>query len=204
MRTLRWTSLALAGVVAAILVTPVRAQQVEIKPAAKVKRDKYILTADEIAERPEISNAYDAVKLLRPNFLKPTRARGTLGANASDPSARPKIDYRSLGGDGGSGSSGGSAGSSGDPYKPSGAGAGRESGGTSPYGSASGGTNNQILAVLYLDDVKQENVEEMRNVPVATVIEIKFMAGTEASGRYGSGHEAGAILVKTKRAGTGQ
>lgn len=200
MRISRWTSLALASVVAAVLVTPVRAQEVEIKPAAKVKRDKYVLTAEEIAERPDISNAYDAVKLLRPSFLKPTRAKGGMAAG-SGAGYRPKIDYKSLGGDGGS-SSGGSAASP-DPYKPSGTEPGGSSGGTSAYGGSSGGASTSLMAVFYLDEVKQEDVEQMKNVRVADVVEIRYMGGTEASGRYGTGHEGGAILLKTKRLGRG-
>ncbi len=201
MRISRWTSLALAAVVAAVLVTPVSAQEVEIKPAAKVKRDKYVLTAEEIAERPDIANAYDAVKLLRPNFLKPTRAKGGMSAGSGGAS-RPKIDYQSTGGDGGS-SSGSSAGSTPDPYKPSGTEPGGGAGGSSPYGGSSGGASNSLMAVMYLDDVKRGDVDEMKSVLAADIVEIRYMGGTEASGRYGAGHEGGAILVKTKRLGKG-
>jgi hypothetical protein len=196
MRIVRWTALALAGAVAVTLVTPLRAQEVEIKPPAKVKRDKYVLTADEIAERPDINNAYDAVRLLRPNFLKPTRARGSMSATGSYSGDRPKIDLHSLGGEAPPPSPGApSAGP--DPYKPSGTETG--SGASSPYGGSSGGASSSLMPVLYFDDVKQENVEEMKNMRAADLVEIRYMGGTEASGRYGSGHEGGAILVKTKR-----
>ncbi len=199
MRIARWTSFAVAAVVAAVLVTPVRAQQVEIKPAVKVKRDKYVLTAEEIAERPDITNAYDAVRLLRPTFLRPTRAKGSMAVGSTG-AYRPKIDFKSLGGTSDPGSGGGGS-SAPDPYKPSGTDPTQPSGGTDPYGSSSGGANASLMPVLYLDEIKQEQVEEMKNVPVADIIEIRYMGGTEASGRYGSGHEGGAILVKTKRLG---
>jgi len=168
----RWTALALAGIAAGVLVSPMAAQEVELK-AAKVKRDKYVLTAEEIAERSDITNAYDAVKLLRPNFLKTTRPKGTIGAGSS--SAYPA----------------GSAGSAGspDPYKPGG-------GGMEPAGSNSTGP---LTAVLYVDDMKQQDLERLKYVTVPEIVEIRYVAGSEATGRYGNGHEAGAILLKTKR-----
>jgi hypothetical protein len=39
----------------------------------------------------------------------------------------------------------------------------------------------------------------MKNIRVPDLMEVRYMQGTEASGRYGSGHEGGAILVKTNR-----
>lgn len=206
MRVTRWTSLALSAVVAAVLVTPVRAQEVEIKPAAKVKRDKYVLTAAEIAERPDLANAYDAVRMLRPKFLKPARAKGTMNGGTGR-SYRPKLDPMSLGG---TSDPTPAAGTSPDPYKPSDTPAGGGSDGSSPYGGSSGGGSNALMPVLYLDDVKQgdatqqsEVEDRLKTVLVADIVEIRYIGGTEASGRYGSGHEAGAILVKTKRLGGG-
>ena len=172
MRMLRWTSLALAGIAAAVLVAPLAAQEVELKPA-KVKRDKYVLTAEEIAERSDITNAYDAVKLLRPNFLKTARPKGTTGAGSS--SAYPS-------------SGSGSAGST-DPYKPGG-------GGMEPAGSNATGP---LTAVLYVDEMKQQDLERLRFVTVPEIVEIRFVSGSEATSRYGNGHEAGAILLKTKK-----
>jgi hypothetical protein len=198
MRISRWCSLALVAAVTVVLVAPVGAQEVEIKPAVKVKRDKYVLTADEIAERPDIVNAYDAVKLLRPNFLKPTRARGSMSATGAYRGDRPTTDLtpKSLHGSGESGS--GSSGSGGD--KPTGMETG-SSGGSSPYGGSSGGASASLMPVLYFDEIKQENVDELKNVRVADIVEIRYMGGTEASGRFGSGHEGGAILVKMKKVG---
>ena len=84
MRVYRWTSLVMAGFVVAVLVTPVHAQQVEIKPAAKVKRDKYFILPDEIAEKPDLTNAYEVVKVLRNQWLRVTRGSGGgLGSGAS-------------------------------------------------------------------------------------------------------------------------
>jgi hypothetical protein len=202
MRMIRWTALAVAGALAAVAVAPVSAQSVDVKPTEKVKRDKYVLTAEEIAERPEITNAYEAVKLLRSQFLKTTRAKGGLGTKSEGGGYRPDVVGAPVGlGGSSSGSSGsGSSGSSGEPAKPTSS-TGRESGGgTSAYGDASGGGSGSS-AVLYIDDVKQQNLEEMRNIRAADVFEIRYLTGNQASGRYGSGHEAGAVLLKTNRLG---
>jgi hypothetical protein len=194
MRMFRWTALAVAGALAAVVVAPAAAQSVEVKPTEKVKRDKYVLTAEEIAERPEITNAYDAVKLLRSQFLKTTRSKGGIASKSEGGGYRPDVIGKPVGTSGG----GGSTGSSADPDKPTGT-AGREtSGGTSPYGDAAGGYG-ATSAVLYIDDVKQQALEEMRNIRASEVFEIRYLTGNQASGRYGSGHEGGAILLKTNR-----
>lgn len=194
MRMLRWTALAVAGALAAVVVAPAAAQSVEVKPTEKVKRDKYVLTAEEIAERPEITNAYDAVKLLRSQFLKTTRSKGGIGSKSEGGGYRPDVIGKPVSTSGG----GGSTGSSAEPDKPTGT-AGRETaGGTSPYGDAAGGYG-ATSAVLYIDDVKQQALEEMRNIRASEVFEIRYLTGNQASGRYGSGHEGGAILLKTNR-----
>jgi len=191
---LRWTALAVAGALAAVVVAPAAAQSVEVKPTEKVKRDKYVLTAEEIAERPEITNAYDAVKLLRSQFLKTTRSKGGIGSKSEGGGYRPDVIGKPVSTSGG----GGSTGSSAEPDKPTGT-AGRETaGGTSPYGDAAGGYG-ATSAVLYIDDVKQQALEEMRNIRASEVFEIRYLTGNQASGRYGSGHEGGAILLKTNR-----
>jgi len=205
MRIMRWTALALAGAVTAVAAAPAAAQSVDVKPTTKVKRDKYVLTAEEIAERPDITNAYDAVKLLRSQFLKTTRAKGGLGTRAEGGGYRPDVVGApvSMGGGGSSsGGSSGSSGSTGEPAKPTES-VGRETaGGTNPYGDASGGANG-TSAVLYIDDVKQPSLDEMKNIRAKEVSEIRYLTGNQASGRYGAGHEAGAILLKTTRMGGG-
>jgi len=200
MRIMRWTVLVLAGALAAIAVAPMGAQSVDVKPTTKVKRDKYVLTADEIAERPNITNAYEAVKLLRSQFLKTTRSRGSLtGAQTEGGGYRPDVIGKPpLAPAEPASRTGGGAG---EPAKPSEA-VGRESGGgTNPYGDASGGGNG-TSAVLYIDEVKQPTLDEMKNIRIAEVLEIRYMTGNQASGRYGAGHEGGAILLKTNRMGT--
>jgi hypothetical protein len=194
MRMLRLTALAFAGVVAAVLVTPapVRAQQVDIKPPAKVKRDKYVITAAEIAEHPDLKDGYDVVKSLRNQWLRVTRGSGTaLGSADHSPST-------SLGKgcikDPTNCAANQPAGSSPVPH---------ESG--SPYAESSGTMNSASNAgpVLYIDEIKQERIDQLRTLRAADIFEARYMTGNEATGRYGSGHENGAILVKTMRFGRG-
>jgi hypothetical protein len=191
MRGTRWTSLAIVGVVAAVLATPARAQQVELKPTQKVKRDKYVITAEEIAERSDLRDGYDVVKVLRNQWLRVTRGSGT-ALSASDPtSTSTKVP----------------TGCAHDPSacpaaEPSAAPVPRERG--SPYADAgaSGGGISQAGPVLYIDDIKQDRLEDLRTIRPSEIEEIRYMTGNEASGRYGAGHENGAILLKRKKPGS--
>jgi len=188
MRMLRLTALAFAGVIAAVLVAPapVSAQQVDIKPPAKVKRDKYVITAAEIAEHPDLKDGYDVVKSLRNQWLRVTRGSGSALAGA-DPTVQTSLGKGCIK----------------DPTNctanaPSGgAPVPHESG--SPY-AESGGTMNQAGKagpVLYINEVKQEGIDQLRSLRPTDIFEARYMTGNEASGRYGAGHESGAILVKT-------
>jgi hypothetical protein len=190
MRTLRWTALALAGVLASVIVAPVRAQNVEIKPTSKPKRDKYVITAEEIAEHPELRDGYDVVRLLRNQWLRPTRTSGnalTSFANPASPAA-PAAGCRP---------------NSSDPAcsTTSGAPVPRESG--TAYADADGSSAAALLPVVYIDEIKRDGVNDLKALRPGDIVEIRFLTGTQASGRYGSGHENGAILVKTMRFGQG-
>ncbi len=194
---LRWTALALAGALALVAVAPVAAQSVEVKPTQKVKRDKYVLTAEEIAERPGILNAYDAVKLLRPQFLKTNWAKGAMGSSAEGGGfqPRPSPDLTPPSRDG-------STGGSSAPAKPVFT-AGRKAGsGTDPDGFASDGRNTGS-AVLYINEIKQYSLEDLKTIRVSEVLEIRYLTGSQAAGRFGPGHEAGAVLLKTILPGKG-
>lgn len=199
MRRLPAVPFVVAALVSAALAAPVQAQQVDLKPGAKPKRDKYVITAQEIAERPELTNAYDAVKLLRPEFLKTTRAGGGLAGSRADGSYRPDVVGRPPGGRGGS-STTTTTGSTGSEEPRAGAGAptsdDRGEGGL--YAESSGG-KAATTAVLYIDEVKQPSIEELRNIRPGEVVEIRYLTGNQAAGRYGAGHEGGAIMLKTNR-----
>jgi hypothetical protein len=192
---LRLTALAFAGVIAAALVAPVpvSAQQVDIKPPAKVKRDKYVITAEEIAEHPDLRDGYDVVKSLRNQWLRVTRGSGTAGSASEMPGAH-KSATRCKDSDPGCSPGNQSSPSGGTPVP-------HESG--SPY-AESGGTLNSISKagpVLYINEVRQEGIDQLRTLRPSEIFEARYMTGNEASGRYGAGHESGAILVKTVQFG---
>ena len=111
-------------------------------PAEAQKRDRYVITAEEIAEKPDITNAYEAVQRLRPNFLRVVRSKRNEGVPGSEPAAS---------------------------------------------------------AVLYIDDMRQPSLEDLRNIRVYDVWEIKYLQPSKAKVLYGSGHEQGAIMVTTMR-----
>ena len=197
MRIRGWTSLALVGVVAAVWAVPASAQQVEIKPKEKVKHDKYVITAEEIAERPDLRDGYDVVKQLRSQWLRVTRSSGSaLSSSTPDATSRPPAGGCRVG--------------STDPYCVEAAGGSSSSGKPvptergSPYAEsgASGSGGSQAVPVAYVDDVKQDRIDDLKTIRPADIQEIRFMTGTEASGRYGAGHENGAILLKRKKPGT--
>jgi len=189
MRTLRWTALTLAGVLAAAVAIPARAQNVEIKPTAKVKHDKYVITAEEIAEHPEVKDGYDIVRLLRNQWLRPTRTSGSaMGSMASPtPSRAPAAGCGRNSTDPACAASG--------PPSPS------ESG--TAYADADGSGAAQLLPVVYIDEIKRQGIDDLKSLRPADIVEMRFLTGNQASGRYGSGHENGAIVVKTGRPGGG-
>lgn len=178
----KWLTVSLAAVMAVAIATTASAQGEKEK---KVKRDRYIITPEEIAEKSDITNAEEAVQRLRPQWFRVSRAKGGLGgASYGSKSYRP------------------SAKSTGSEDNPS------------PDMDASASNANskrdQMMAedgkkeggpVLYVDDVKQPSIDELRNIRVAEISEIRYMTGNDATGRYGDGHQSGAILLKTNRLG---
>lgn len=54
-------------------------------------------------------------------------------------------------------------------------------------------------AILYIDDKRQPNLEQLRTVPAAQIEELKFMDQNRAIQMLGPGHEAGAIMVRTRK-----
>jgi hypothetical protein len=178
----RWTTLALAGLFTGALVAPALAQNVEIKPAAKLKRDKYVITAEEIAEHAEVKDGYDVVRLLRNQWLRPARTSGSALSSFASPASRPATEQ-------------GCSRNSTDPSCTGDRPAPRESG--SAYADSDGSGAAQFLPVLYIDEIKRTGVDDLRALRPADIFEMRFLTGTQASGRYGSGHENGAIVVKT-------
>ena len=186
----RWMALALAGALAAVAVAPAAAQSVDIKPTEKVKRDKNVLLPDEIAERQGILNAYDAVKQLRPQFLKRSTNRNALGSNNEGGGfgANPSPDLSPPSREGG----GLKPGSETPVYS-----SGRKSSSSTDAMGNPKDAENIGYAVLYINDMKQQSLEDLKTVRVSDVLEIRFLNAGQASVRFGQGHEAGAVLLKT-------
>jgi len=196
MRMRNVVALALAGSLVGVLVapTPIRAQQVDIKPSPKVKKDKYVITREEIAERTDLVSGYDVVKSLRNQWLRVTRSSGSaLGRVDASTGAQDKLCS------GGRTDPSCTAAGTSDKSSP----VPHESG--SPYAESGASTNSSgaAMPVLYIDEIRQQGLDELRNIRAAEVAEMRYMTGTEASGRYGSGHENGAILIKTLKTGRG-
>lgn len=166
-------SVAALGLLLATAATPLAAQ----------KRDRNLILPDEIKERSEISNAYDAVRMLRSPWLRPARAKGGLGsASFGAGSARP------------------SAKTTGSEDNPTGSiDAASQTANARRDEMLQEQANKKTGPVGYIDDVKVQELEDIRNVRADEIVEIRFMQGNDAVGRYGEGHEAGAILVKTNR-----
>lgn len=151
-------------------------------PAEAQKKDRYLLTVQEINERQDLLTAYDAVKQLRSQWLKPARPKGDLGgaAFASSP-YRPKPETK----DGGAGAQDASA----------------EAAASARDAQRNEAARKRVDPILYIDEMRQPDLEDgLRTVRIAEIVEIRYMNGNEALARYGAGHDAGAILLRTLRA----
>lgn len=65
-----------------------------------------------------------------------------------------------------------------------------------PLGARS---SNATEPVVYIDERRQPAVEELRTVPAASLVELRYMDQNKAVQMLGPGHEAGAILVTTDK-----
>jgi hypothetical protein len=53
--------------------------------------------------------------------------------------------------------------------------------------------------VVYLDNQRMGGVEELRNILLQTVHQVRYRDAADATTRYGTGHASGAIEITTKR-----
>lgn len=74
------------------------------------------------------------------------------------------------------------------------------SGDPAPLSSSTGTavTTGSIPVRLYINDQMMASIEDMRQIAVADVVEVKFMPGPQAGVRYGTNHTAGVILVRVR------
>lgn len=54
-------------------------------------------------------------------------------------------------------------------------------------------------AIVYLDGARIGGLEALRRVNATDVSTIRYLSAPDATTRYGTGHEGGAILVETKK-----
>ena len=52
--------------------------------------------------------------------------------------------------------------------------------------------------LVYLDDAKMGGVDALREIPVASIVMVRFLDARAATFRFGSGHDHGAIVVLTR------
>ena len=90
-----------------------------------------------------------------------------------------------------------------DFFKPRGntlAGAGTPSRGdadgmSSSVGTPVGGTQNPVR--VYHGDQMLVGADDLRQIPISTVVDVRFIPGPQAGVRYGTNHSGGVILVRT-------
>ena len=66
-------------------------------------------------------------------------------------------------------------------------------------GPVSIGRNTPDLPVIYVDGIRSGDPNALERVAAQIVFEIRYLAGPDASQRFGLDHAGGAILVNTRR-----
>jgi hypothetical protein len=74
-------------------------------------------------------------------------------------------------------------------------GAGADDRGSSGYAGGSG----KPEPALYIDETRFDRLEDLRNLKVSEVTEIRLLSESETSVRFGPGHPFGALMVTTNR-----
>lgn len=52
--------------------------------------------------------------------------------------------------------------------------------------------------VAYLDGTRLADLSALGGVPTASVVEVRYLPGSEATTRFGTGHIGGAVVVRTR------
>lgn len=55
------------------------------------------------------------------------------------------------------------------------------------------------LPVVYVDNVRAGDINQLRSIPASSVSLIEFISAADATTRWGTGHAGGALLVHTRR-----
>lgn len=65
------------------------------------------------------------------------------------------------------------------------------------------GPRHDVRPVVYVDGIPAGSLEVLREIPVVDVESVTFMNPIEATTRFGTDHQAGALLVATRGSRTG-
>jgi hypothetical protein len=148
--------------------------------AAPRRGNSFVLTGAEIASASVVTNAYDAVEALRPHFLRTrgstSRPGGLVGAGAGAQASGRRS------GQGPGSQTGGS-----------------QAGGRAEDNSAAARTVEDPGILVYLDRQRYGGMQTLREIPIATVEEIRFLNVGEANSLFGMGHPHGVIQIITRR-----
>jgi hypothetical protein len=151
--------------------------------AAPRRTNPSVLTAAEIAAVPGITNAHEAVQMLRPHFLRTRstgpRPPGMVGAGAEGQASGRRPGQIPAGG--------AAAGGQGD---------------SDPSANARAAQDPGIL--IYIDRQRYGGVQTLREIPLSTIDEIRFLNVGEANALFGMGHPHGVIQIISKRGASPQ
>lgn len=75
----------------------------------------------------------------------------------------------------------------------------RASGGAGNIEEGPMGMGARGMPALYVDDAPTPELDELKNIRTAEIVEIRYMTGRDGLARYGNGHQNGVIFVVTNR-----
>jgi hypothetical protein len=68
-----------------------------------------------------------------------------------------------------------------------------------PRNQTAGASNGEFGVMVFVEDVRLGEVDQLRTVMRATIQEIRYINATDATTRWGTGYSNGVILVRLKR-----
>ena len=68
-----------------------------------------------------------------------------------------------------------------------------------PRGAPAATDPNGAAPMVYVNGVREGGPEMLRTIPVAAIVEVRYLSATAASDRFGPLHPGGVIAVRTRR-----
>ena len=134
----------------------------------KVKRDRNLITVEELATL-QGHNGYEVVEKLRPDWLRRSERRVTLDSRRVDRGTAPGSAAANPGGE--------------DPT-------------ASPYDEQRNAS--PLKLTVFVDQTEMGGVEELQRLRNDEIQEMRFLSGSDAQQRYGPRFAAGVIQVLLK------